>query len=62
MRILLLEDHRAMRELIADRRKGRGLAADAVGREDHVIAAVQIATKWGLGCRLIAAAAESDPE
>jgi two-component system OmpR family response regulator len=39
MRVLLVEDHRAMREMIADHLKERGFAIDAVGRGDQAIAA-----------------------
>ncbi len=35
MRVLLVEDHRAMREMIADHLKERGFAVDAVGRGDQ---------------------------
>jgi two-component system response regulator QseB len=43
MRVLLVEDHRAMREMIADHLKERGFAVDAVGRGDQAIAAAAIA-------------------
>jgi DNA-binding response OmpR family regulator len=43
MRVLLVEDHRAMREMIADHLKERGFAVDAVGRGDHAIAAAAVA-------------------
>lgn len=40
MRVLLIEDHRAMREMIADHLKERGFAVDAVGRGEHAMAAL----------------------
>jgi two-component system, OmpR family, response regulator QseB len=43
MRVLLVEDHRAMREMIADHLKERGFAVDAVGRGDHALAAAGVA-------------------
>ena len=43
MRVLLLEDHRAMREMIADHLKERGFAVDAVSRGDDAIAAAGVA-------------------
>ena len=43
MRVLLVEDHRAMREMIADHLKERGFAVDSVGRGDHAIAAAAVA-------------------
>jgi two-component system, OmpR family, response regulator QseB len=43
MRVLLVEDHRAMREMIADHLKERGFAVDAVGRGDHALAAAAVA-------------------
>jgi two-component system, OmpR family, response regulator QseB len=43
MRVLLVEDHRAMREMIADHLKERGFAVDAVGRGDHALAAARVA-------------------
>jgi two-component system response regulator QseB len=43
MRVLLVEDHRAMREMIADHLKERGFAVDAVGRGDHAVAAAGVA-------------------
>jgi DNA-binding response OmpR family regulator len=43
MRVLLVEDHRDMREMIADHLKERGFAVDAVGRGDHAIAAAAVA-------------------
>jgi len=44
MRVLLVEDHRAMREMIADHLKERGFAVDAVGRGEHAIAAAAVAS------------------
>lgn len=44
MRVLLVEDHRAMREMIADHLAERGFAVDAVGRGEHAIAAVGVAS------------------
>ena len=44
MRVLLVEDHRAMREMIADHLKERGFAVDAVGRGDHALAAAAVAS------------------
>ncbi|HVC31558.1 MAG TPA: response regulator transcription factor [Steroidobacteraceae bacterium] len=43
MRVLLVEDHKAMREMIADHLKERGFAVDSVGRGDHAIAAAAVA-------------------
>ncbi|MDE2052691.1 MAG: response regulator transcription factor [Gammaproteobacteria bacterium] len=43
MRVLLLEDHRAMREMIADHLKERGFAVDAVSRGEEALAAAAIA-------------------
>lgn len=43
MRILLVEDHGAMREMIADHLKERGFAVDAVGRGDDALAAAAVA-------------------
>ncbi|MGH8328623.1 MAG: response regulator transcription factor [Steroidobacteraceae bacterium] len=43
MRVLLLEDHRAMREMIADHLKERGFAVDAVSRGEEAIAAAGVA-------------------
>ena len=43
MRVLLLEDHRAMREMIADHLKERGFAVDAVSRGAEAIAAAGVA-------------------
>ena len=43
MRVLLLEDHRAMREMITDHLKERGFAVDAVGRGHEAIAAAGVA-------------------
>ncbi|HEY1457721.1 MAG TPA: response regulator transcription factor [Solirubrobacteraceae bacterium] len=42
MRVLLLEDHRAMREMIADHLKERGFAVDAVSRGEEAIAAAGV--------------------
>ena len=44
MRVLLVEDHRAMREMIADHLEERGFAVDAVGRGEHAIAAAAVAS------------------
>jgi DNA-binding response OmpR family regulator len=43
MRVLLVEDHRAMREMIADHLKERGFAVDAVSRGAHATAAAAVA-------------------
>jgi DNA-binding response OmpR family regulator len=43
MRLLLIEDHRAMREMIADHLRERGFAVDAFGRGDAALAAAAIA-------------------
>lgn len=43
MRVLLVEDHRAMRDLIADHLRCRGLAVDAVRRGDEALAATAAA-------------------
>lgn len=43
MRVLLLEDHGAMREMIADHLKERGFAVDAVSRGEQAIAAAGVA-------------------
>jgi two-component system, OmpR family, response regulator QseB len=43
MRVLLVEDHRTMRELIADHFRERGFAVDAVGRGEDALAAAAIA-------------------
>jgi DNA-binding response OmpR family regulator len=43
MRVLLVEDHGAMREMIADHLEERGFAVDAVGRGDQAIAAAAVA-------------------
>jgi two-component system, OmpR family, response regulator QseB len=43
MRLLLVEDHGAMREMIADHLKERGFAVDAVGRGDQALAAAAVA-------------------
>ncbi len=39
MRVLLVEDHRAMRDLIADHLRSRGFAVDAVQNGDEALAA-----------------------
>ncbi len=43
MRVLLVEDHRAMRDLIADHLRRRGLTVDAVERGDEALAATAVA-------------------
>ncbi|MBW4025695.1 MAG: response regulator transcription factor [Proteobacteria bacterium] len=43
MRVLLVEDHRAMRDLIADHFRSRGFVVDAVGRGDEALAATAVA-------------------
>jgi len=43
VRVLLVEDHHAMRELIAGHLRGRGLAVDAVERGDEALAAMAVA-------------------
>ena len=43
MRILLVEDHRAIREMIADHLRERGFAVDAVGSGEQALAAVRVA-------------------
>lgn len=43
MRLLLIEDHRAIREMIADHLRERGFAVDAFGRADEALAAAAIA-------------------
>ncbi|TAN07079.1 MAG: response regulator transcription factor [Rhizobiaceae bacterium] len=44
MRLLIIEDHRAMRDMIANYFRDRGFAADAVGRgEDALAAAATVA-------------------
>lgn len=43
MRLLLIEDHRAMREMIGDHLRERGFAVDAFGRADEALAAAAIA-------------------
>ena len=43
MRVLLVEDHRAMRELIVDHLRERGFAVDAVSRGQDALAAAAIA-------------------
>lgn len=42
MRVLLVEDHRAMRDLIAGHLRSRGLAVDAVQRGDEALAATSV--------------------
>ena len=42
MRVLLVEDHEAMRELIADHLRERGFAVDSVGRARDALAAAAI--------------------
>ena len=44
MRVLLVEDHRAMRDLIADHLRRRGLAVDAVQRGEEALAATAVAS------------------
>ena len=44
MRVLLLEDHAALREMIEDHLAQRGFAVDAFGRGDEAIAAVAVAS------------------
>jgi two-component system, OmpR family, response regulator QseB len=44
MKILLVEDHRAMRQMIADHLVERGFAVDAVGRGGDALAAVAVAS------------------
>lgn len=43
MRVLLVEDHRTMRELIVDHLRERGFAIDAVARGEDALAAAAIA-------------------
>jgi two-component system, OmpR family, response regulator QseB len=43
MRVLLVEDHRAMREMICDHLSERGFAVDAVGRGEQALAAAAVA-------------------
>lgn len=43
MRVLLVEDHRSMREMISDHLKERGFAVDAVGRGEDALAAAAVA-------------------
>ena len=43
MRVLLVEDHLAIREMIADHLRERGFAVDAVGRGEQALAAVRVA-------------------
>ncbi len=43
MRVLLVEDHRTMREIIAGHLKTRGFAVDAVQRGDEALAAMAVA-------------------
>lgn len=42
MRVLLVEDHRAMRGLIADHLRGHGFTVDAVERGDEALAATAV--------------------
>jgi two-component system, OmpR family, response regulator QseB len=44
MKILLVEDHRAMRQMIADHLAERGFAVDVVGRGEDALAAVAVAS------------------
>jgi two-component system, OmpR family, response regulator QseB len=44
MKILLVEDHAAMREMIADHLVERGFTVDAVGRAEDAYAALAVAT------------------
>jgi two-component system response regulator QseB len=44
MRVLLLEDHAALREMIGDHLAQRGFAVDAFGRGEEAIAAVAVAS------------------
>jgi two-component system, OmpR family, response regulator QseB len=44
MKILLVEDHRAMRQMIADHLAERGFAVDVVGRGEDAITAVAVAS------------------
>ncbi len=44
MRVLLVEDHRAMREIIAGHLRARGFAVDAVQRGDEALAATAVAS------------------
>ena len=43
MRVLLVEDHQAMREMIAEHLKERGFAVDAVNRGEDALAAAAVA-------------------
>jgi DNA-binding response OmpR family regulator len=43
MRVLLVEDHRAMREMICEHLSERGFAVDAVGRGEQALAAAAVA-------------------
>ncbi len=43
MRVLLVEDHQAIREMIADHLRERGFAVDAVDRGERALAAARIA-------------------
>jgi two-component system response regulator QseB len=43
MRVLLVEDHHAIRDLIADQLRRRGLAVDTVRRGDEALAAADVA-------------------
>ena len=42
MRVLLVEDHQAIREMIADHLRERGFAVDAVGRAEQALSAARI--------------------
>src|SRR5262245_19999916 len=44
MRVLLLEDHAALREMIGDHLAQRGFAVDAFERGDEAIAAAEVAS------------------
>lgn len=44
MRVLLVEDHRSMREMIAEHLQERGFAVDAVGRGEEAIAVAAAAS------------------
>ncbi len=43
MRVLLVEDHQAIREMIADHLRERGFAVDAVGRAEQALSAARVA-------------------
>ncbi len=43
MRVLLVEDHQAIREMIADHLRERGFAVDAVDRGERALAAARVA-------------------